>query len=302
MSAAQGEMTPALAPDYADATHGRPGASAARAAELSTSDDGSDDDLDIFDTALSTLFDIPPIGFSSSRGRPHLYTPPDGSGLPLVEVHLASPPADIFSKLQAQNLWLSAVYLADRISTGAIRLEGDVAELGAGAGLPSVIAGLRRKADRALHPARASEGVVLCTDYDDATVVANIRRNAEGAASPIEVRGHSWGEDPKPLLALAPAGFSLLLADTLWSTATHEILLQSVLALLAQDGTVHLTAGLHTGRGPHARFFELARAQGLKVNKVEEVIYDNGEWRSHEEEAAHLEEERGVVIYYTLHR
>lgn len=255
-----------------------------------------DDDLDIFDSGLSSLFNVPPIGFSSNRGKPHVYTPPQASGLGPVDVWTASPPAAVFSKLQAQHLWLAAVYLADKISTGIIRPEGSVLELGAGAGLPSVVTGLRRKSDG------STDGVVVCTDYDDATVIANISCNVSTASAPVAVRGHSWGTPTDELLSLSPQGYSLLLADTLWSTDTHGILLDSILALLAKDGVAHLAAGLHTGRGPHDRFRKLAEERGLVMEKREEVIYDCGEWKRHEDEGMGLEEERGVVIYYTLHR
>lgn len=260
-----------------------------------------DDDLDIFDSGLSSLFNVPPIGFSSSRGKPHVYSPPGGSGLPPVDVWTASPPAAVFSKLQAQYLWLAAVYLADRLALGTIRPRGAVLELGAGAGLPSVVMGLRRKAD-AKNGEGEGEGPVVCTDYDDASVVANIARNVAAAAAPVTVRGHTWGTETESLRALAPQGFSLLLADTLWSTDTHALLLDSVLALLAPGGTAHIAAGLHTGRGPHERFAALAAERGLKMEKQEEVIYDQGAWAPHTAQGAGLEEERGVVIYYTLHR
>ncbi|EKD02382.1 hypothetical protein A1Q2_03319 [Trichosporon asahii var. asahii CBS 8904] len=269
-----------------------------------------DDDLDIFDSGLSSLFNVPPIGFSSSRGKPHVYTPPPTSGLGPVDVWTASPPASVFSKLQAQHLWLAAVYLADKIALGAIQPEGSVLELGAGAGLPSVVTGLRRKADGvARQGGEGDDGehgehgeVVVCTDYDDETVVANIARNVAAASSPVIVRGHSWGTPTDELLSFSPQGYSLLLADTLWSTETHGILLDSILALLAKEGVAHLAAGLHTGRGPHDRFRKLAEERGLVMEKMEEVIYDCGEWKRHEDEGMGLEEERGVVIYYTLHR
>lgn len=312
------------------------------ASDASDNDDDDDDDLDIFDSGLSSLFNVPPIGFSSSKHRPHVYTPPSTSGLPPVDVWTASPPAAVFSKLQAQHLWLAAVYLADKIATGVIRPRGSVLELGAGAGLPSVVTGLRRKADSGSSAggkadATVSEGgeadagvkveaggkveagekvgaggkvengaeggdVVVCTDYDDQTVIDNIARNVAAANSPVIVRGHSWGTPTDSLLALSPGGFSLILADTLWSTETHGILLDSVLSLLAQDGVAHIAAGLHTGRGPHDRFKAFAAERGLKMDKVEEVIYDCGEWKPHTAQGPGLEEERGVVIYYTLHR
>jgi pimeloyl-ACP methyl ester carboxylesterase len=250
----------------------------------------AEDSADIFDTALCALFAVPPIGFSTaSPDEPHVYTPPCGRP---VRLWLPHPPAGVHAALQANNLWLSAVFLADRVAS---TLSSTVVELGAGAGLPSIMA------------ARAGARVT-CTDYDDPVVVGTIRRNFE-ADGPGDwaVRGHSWGTDVSALLARAPGGYdAVLLADTLWSSDKHGILLDSVCSLLRrprddEGGVVHVAAGLHTGRGPVARFIEMAEQRGLRATLETEVQWQpGGGWDAHEWAGEGLQEERGVVVYHTL--
>jgi len=328
-----------------------------------------EDATDIFDTALSSLFSVPPIAFStSSPASLHTYIAPvrahgllledgqastDAAGAvapatteitvpdPLmppfdrdesstIQLQLCSPPDHLYTQLQANHLWLSAVFLADRIALGLLDLRGLlVAELGAGAGLPGIAA-----FQQGAH--------VVGTDYDIHEVIdvlrANFRRNAErnistgigngtetgdvtiagsrpGAGS-WAVVGHTWGTDPSAVY-LSLSSFrdstsprqagdkkqfdALLLADTLWMTDSHSILLESVFALLRPGGTAHIAAGLHTGRGPIGRFIRLAEEEGATVIPMCEVQWNNGQWVEHREHETGLEEERGVVVYYTLH-
>ncbi|GMK59148.1 hypothetical protein CspeluHIS016_0701630 [Cutaneotrichosporon spelunceum] len=261
-----------------------------------------EDSADIFDTALCTLFQVPPIGFSTaSPDDPHTYTPPVGTP---VRLWLPHPSASVHATLQANHLWLSAVFLADRIASGDISFGNAhpgtgseaVVELGAGAGLPSIMA------------ARSGARVV-CTDYDDSVVVATIQRNFE-ADKPGDwaVMGHGWGSDVSKLLSHAQRGYdAVLLADTLWSSDKHGILLDSVTSLLRRPtegyagGVVHVAAGLHTGRGPVTRFIKMVTERGLTATFQAEVQWlPGGGWGPHQWEGEELQEERGVVVYYTL--
>lgn len=280
----------------------------------------TEDAADIFDTGLCTLFAVPPIGFSTaSPDEPHIYTPPGASG-GAVRLWLPHPPASVHAALQANNLWLSAVFLADMIASGQITFSSStptltppvpapsgpgptvgaraprVVELGAGAGLPSILA--------ARTGAR-----VTCTDYNDPVVVSTIRRNFAEQPGDWAVMGHSWGTDVSKLLARARGGYdAVLLADTLWSSDKHGILLDSVCSILRcpkgegdDGGVVHVAAGLHTGRGPVARFLEMAETRGLAASFVSEVQWlPGGGWGAHEWAGERLQEERGVVVYYKL--
>lgn len=264
--------------------------------------DIQDDPLDLFDTALSTIFSIPPIAFSS--GGTFTYHPPLSASsskkpLPTVKLTLPSPPAELYTTLQANHVWLASVYLADQLASGTIPVEGKrVAELGAGAGLPGIIA--------CLSGARG----VVSSDWDTPDVLGAIKRNFTAACegeSGWAVTGHTWGTDPSPLLtALSPHDAlqrfdTLLLADTLWVTDAHSVLLDSMFALLDLNGTAYIAAGLHTGRGPVERFRSAAKGRGAHVSPIINKRWlGSGGWGDNQISGPGLEEERGVVVYFTL--
>ncbi|KAI9637299.1 uncharacterized protein MKK02DRAFT_15554, partial [Dioszegia hungarica] len=127
-----------------------------------------------------------------------------------------SPPAELYTTLQANHVWLASVFLADKIALGSINVdECRVAELGAGAGLPGIMACI-------------SGAEVISSDWDTPTVIGAIKENFGGACKEGKwaVVGHTWGTPVAPLLrALLSGGerrFDILfLADTLWVTDAH---------------------------------------------------------------------------------
>jgi predicted nicotinamide N-methyase len=247
--------------------------------------DDEHDPYDLFDASISTIFDVPPIAFSADRGGLYTYTPPRG---PSIDLRIPDPPA-AHQKLQANHLWLSAVYLAEQICTDLIHLANlRVVELGAGAGLPSVMA--------------ATNGAeVVCTDWGVDGILSAIAQNLKGKGRAAVV-GHMWGTDVQPILdALdGPKRFdAVMLADTLWATDAHPQLLDSITALLAPTGVAHVAAGLHTGRGPVERFRAAAAQRGYELGGVTEVQWVTGTWEPYQTNDG-LEEERGVVVYFTM--
>ena len=290
------------------------------------------DPLDIFDTSLQILFSIPPIAFSSNPGDGlyvyHRPTIPEernqdtdasssASNQPLItksrdsmpcspsaiRLRIPDPDAGVFSKLQANYIWLSAMYLADLTSLGAIVPGRRVAELGAGAGLPGIVA--------------ARIGCeVLSTDWGDEDILRCLKENFERNCSlPGEDRGevarwavmaHEWGTDPSPLLAFDGGGQfdTLFLADTLWISSAQGALLDSIRALLALSGTAYIAAGLHTGRRPIESFILAAEGRGARVRKMKEVRWtQDGHWEESSGEGrngAEGLEERGVVVHLEL--
>ncbi|WVR07411.1 hypothetical protein IAU60_004452 [Kwoniella sp. DSM 27419] len=301
-----------------------------------------EDDLDIFDTGLSTIFDIRPIGFAPSNGF-YTYHPPSTapSGPPCkpIELRLPQPPSELYNTLQANLIWPSALYLADLLAKQVIEVKDKrVAELGAAAGLPGIVA---------LRDGRAAR--VVSTDWGVEEVLSVLRSNFACACQNTSegqgrwsVIGHQWGTDPAELLAAisgseaqaagqsahslsVPPGSSgnerklspsqdtfldsirfdtLLAADVLWVSTSHPALLDSIQALLAKGGTAHITAGLHTGRGPLERFVTAARERGMAVELVKEVRLGKGtkdDWEDYDESMRRNgEEERGVVVYLTV--
>lgn len=89
----------------------------------------------------------------------------------------------------AHFVWNAAIIAADFIVCGRFQVKGQsVLELGAGAGLPGIVATLE-----------GAEMVVL-SDYESPTILANLQRNVlenipKQLQGKVKVEGHIWGED-----------------------------------------------------------------------------------------------------------
>ncbi|WWC93638.1 hypothetical protein V866_000473 [Kwoniella sp. B9012] len=288
-----------------------------------------EDPTDIFDTSLSSLFSIPPIGFAPDHNRYFTYNAPnsDDQNPQAIKLKIPSPPSSLYTTLQAQLIWPSSIYLADLISLGTIDVKDqNVVELGSAAGLPGVVASQR--------------GVkkVVSTDYGVKEVLDVLEDNFKMNSTKDdedrwEVKGHCWGDSVDDLVeCISPeliksnglgskaidaqneedfhtsnqttrTKFDIILAaDVLWTTSTHQILLDSIISLMTKDGITHITAGLHTGRGPLERFIHSAEKRGLKVEYRGEVrLKGDNSWEEYNQSMAiEGEEERGVVVWFTL--
>jgi nicotinamide N-methyltransferase len=92
-------------------------------------------------------------------------------------------------QLFAHFVWNAALLLADMICSGKFPVAGEtILELGAGAGLPGILAAL--------------EGAefVLLSDYDSPALLSNLRGNVEANVPKallyrVEVQGYIWGSD-----------------------------------------------------------------------------------------------------------
>ncbi|KAK8854887.1 hypothetical protein IAR55_003626 [Kwoniella newhampshirensis] len=280
-----------------------------------------EDPTDIFDASLSTLFSIPPIAFdaSSSSSPYYIYTPPQSSSSSpfFRQIHLAlpSPPSNLYATLQANHVWLSSIYLADLLASRVIDVERKrVAELGAGAGLPGIVALLLGARSVISSDWGVSEVLDVITDNFGRATTASAKQDTEAERELQErwkVVGHEWGTDPSPLLcALSADGEDkpeqfdiLLLADVLWATSSHPMLIESIGNLLRPGGVAHVTAGLHTGRGPVTRFVEAVSKKGWNMVLKDEVRWKvDGGWEEYTEsmKVGSVEEERGVVIRFEI--
>ncbi|KZV73310.1 hypothetical protein PENSPDRAFT_649042 [Peniophora sp. CONT] len=238
---------------------------------------------DILYSSLSTLYDYAPVTHSSA-GDEFIYSAPFA---PLT-VALRTP--DTAAKnwdLHASSIWVASIFIADHLPEllALLPLHSRVLELGAGAGLPSI---LLSKA--------ASHAQIVCSDYPDDAIIAALEDSVtRNFASGVHVVPYAWGSDPALLLVHAPGGFDVVLAaDTLWNSDTHELLLQSLERTLArrEDARVHCVAGLHTGRYTIAAFIKRLSKHGLVVHDASEREVSGEGRRDWDVTRAELEDER----------
>ncbi|BGP25325.1 nicotinamide N-methyltransferase [Rhodotorula toruloides] len=230
-----------------------------------------DDALEFFAESLETLYDhhVP------AKGNPlalFTFTPPSSSAHP-EPLTVRLPPQQV-NELFAHFVWNSGLRMADALATGRIHIEREqVLELGAGAGIPGLIA------------ARMGANRIVLSDYDDPLLITNLRDNialafpnSPAVRERIRAVGHSWG-DPDSLKAILDANSPssspfphILLADTIWNSSGHALLLSSLQHLLARTAParIHICAGFHSGRATVRAFLKKAEKIGF---------VQRGEWQ-----------------------
>lgn len=125
-----------------------------------------DDPLEIFSSALFSTFNHV-VPWHGDPGALYHYTPPPHS-LPLAQPISVRVPPQAVQSLHADAVWDASIRISDTICTGKLDVRGKrVVELGAGAGLPSLMA------------ARFGAREVVLTDYDSPELVRNLERNRE---------------------------------------------------------------------------------------------------------------------------
>ncbi|VDB95994.1 unnamed protein product [Peniophora sp. CBMAI 1063] len=249
---------------------------------------------DILHSALGVLYDYAPVT-QSFAGDEFVYTAPFA---PLT-VTLRTP--DTAAKnwdLHASSVWVASVFIADHLPELLAQLPERVTvlELGAGAGLPSVL--LSKAAPRS---------VVVCSDYPDDAIIAALEHSVKrNDVRGVHVVPYAWGSDPASLLAHAPAGFDVVLAaDTLWNPDTHELLIQSITRTLGRRSSAraHCVAGLHTGRYTVETFMKRIGKSGLVVHRaIEREVAGEGsrEWDVSRAEVEDERERRRWVVWITI--
>ncbi|KAK0640969.1 hypothetical protein B0T16DRAFT_205136 [Cercophora newfieldiana] len=178
------------------------------------------------------------------------------------------------SPLEAHHLWNgSRVVAAHFEANPSLVRDRTVLELGAGAGLPSIIAG-------ALGARKA-----IVTDFPDPDLIENMRRNIrectllDPSLDRVIADGYVWGAPAERVLShiqqegQPPQKFDVvILADLLFRHSEHDHLLDSIEATMKVDeGSVAFV--VFTSYRPwlqhkDLKFFELARERGFVVEKV----------------------------------
>ncbi|KAK0386297.1 hypothetical protein NLU13_6134 [Sarocladium strictum] len=278
---------------------------------------------DIFSSSLSIIF---PDDVTNQHGvaeqsiryvSPHLPKP--------LVLDLAKPVSEEDRYLFGHYLWNASLLLAELIERDSLPLPAadtsanglgkdanfdvrglEVMEVGAGTGLPSIMAGL-------LGARR-----VVVTDYPaptimttlQASVVKNIR--SELAPSPasftlpeVVVDGHVWGNfsASDPICSNYRQCFDrIFVCDCLWMPEQHANLHRSLSYFLRADSAARawVIAGFHTGRGKLRGFFDAAAlaVEGLEVDTIWERECNGNEraWEWDREEEDKTLRKRWLVV------
>lgn len=208
------------------------------------------------------------------------------------------------SPLWGHLLWNAGIYTAKHLDNNTQLVKNKtVLELGAAAGLPSLISSLigARK--------------VVCTDYPDPDLLQNIQYNvdhvlfegkpvSEASNRPIVVEGYVWGNDYLPLqehIGGSGAKFDLIiLSDLVFNHTEHAKLLQTTKDLLSDAGKALVVFSPHRPwlLSDDLQFFESAKEFGLKPELIEMV-----NWKPmFEEDEETLEIRSRVYAYYLTHQ
>ncbi|CRG85740.1 hypothetical protein PISL3812_02762 [Talaromyces islandicus] len=193
-------------------------------------------------------------------------------------------------KLFAHMLWSSAMVVAEKLEDAATiitsgeKLSGDdldraswsvqghtVLELGAGAGLPSVISALSSASHVTITDHPSSPAFLGAIEY-------NIRANVPSwQRESIVSTPHEWGALDSQFARDNKGRFSrIIAADCLWMIDQHENLARTLQWFLdSSRGRAWVVAGLHTGRAVVAHFFEMAVTLGLEIEGIYECDINN---------------------------
>ncbi|KAG9313079.1 hypothetical protein JVU11DRAFT_6519 [Chiua virens] len=273
------------------------------------------DPEDILSASLQSLYGFSPITFSTAGslftylidpGRlPHPLKQNDG------QIELATPDTEPSNwSLHASSVWVSSLFIADHLEELHIdAISGNkpvhVLELGAGAGLPSILLA------KMYHTV-----FVTASDYPDNSLIRtlsdNIRRN--GVSGRCHAIPYAWGTETGALRCQGGDGrrdvdarFDIVVAaDTLWNPDLHTPFLNTLCLCLKREpeARVHLVAGLHTGRYTIQSFLNTTNLRGLVLQSATEREVDGEKasrpWDVSRAEGEDERERRRWVVWMIL--
>ncbi|KAK8111426.1 nucleotide binding protein [Apiospora kogelbergensis] len=173
-----------------------------------------------------------------------------------ITIHLVG-----YNLYEGHYLWNGSRFVSQWIETHVSEIQAKtVLEIGAGGGLPSLVA------------AHLGARKTVVTDYPDQDLIVNINKNIDEAAAqgllPAPTRdhivadGYKWADDPAPLLAHINAAGTEGGAKMTMSRRRES------------RAWVFFTSYRPWLKEKDLGFFDLAREQGFKVEKVFETRMD----------------------------
>ncbi|RAL00650.1 putative nicotinamide N-methyltransferase [Aspergillus ibericus CBS 121593] len=258
--------------------------------------DPDEDSEDLFAAFLPHLFPDDAPSFHGDPGQHLLYSSPRYGDLEIMvpsypdqsERRSDNPVNQVEEgrKLFAHFLWSAGMVVAEGVekadmleSSGQLSGTDDVAmwrvkgenvlELGAGAGLPSVICAL------------AQASTVTITDHPSSPALSgaigfnmthNLRASKIPSPTNVAIQPHEWGIlETDPWAVQHKGSFTrIVAADCYWMRSQHENLARTMRWFLAPEGRVWVVASFHTGRAIVAGFFETALQMGLAIERIYE--------------------------------
>ncbi|KAK3381592.1 hypothetical protein B0H63DRAFT_396315 [Podospora didyma] len=187
--------------------------------------------------------------------------------------------------LEANHLWNGSRVMAEHFEDHPEEVRGrTVLEIGAGAGLPSIVA------------AALDARKVVVTDYPDPEIVATMWKNIRGCPDlisddetgelkPIVADGYIWGADAAPLLAHLDDSVGeekkfdvVILADLLFRHSGHTSMVNTIEKTLSKrrgsKAFVVFSSYRPWLRHKDLVFFDIAREHGFVVEKILERKMD----------------------------